>query len=193
MNNAALPVLLQLAEKNSNNLVRSTAIMTLAKVNLPNMLDLYKQALDISTSYAVRGAALNAIQQIDPKEALKLAKKHEAGSKGALRDAIITIYCQNGGDSEWPFVYYSFADPGSPLQYRFTGRFASLTGSVANPAFAQQGIDAIANLVIELRKYNNLSTFIKVLEQVKAARLKLNDSTSAAYVDTAISRMKASE
>jgi hypothetical protein len=61
---------------------------------------------------------------------------------------------------------------------------------VTNPAFAQQGIDAIANLVIQLRK-NNLSTFIKILEQVKADRLKLNDTASATYADQAISRLKA--
>jgi hypothetical protein len=61
---------------------------------------------------------------------------------------------------------------------------------VTNPAFARQGIDAIANLVIQLKKYDSLSTFIKVLEQVKAGRLKLNDTGLAAYAYKVISRLK---
>jgi aminopeptidase N len=186
----ATPVLLRLAEKDTNNLARAAAIETLAKLNAPGAIGIFKQALDGSTSYAVKGAALNAILQADPKQAFALGKQHEKDSKGKLRDAIITIYCQNGGDAEWSFVYHYFADPSSPLQYRFTGRFAGLTESVSNPVFAQQGIDAIADLVIDLKKFNSLPTFVKILQQVKADRLKLNDTASAVYVDKAISRME---
>ncbi|MBS1503239.1 MAG: HEAT repeat domain-containing protein, partial [Bacteroidetes bacterium] len=190
---SAAPVLLKLVATDTNNLARAAAIETMAKLNVPGAMDIFKQTLAGSTSYAVQGAALNAILQIDPKEAFVLAHQYEKDSKGALRDAIITLYCQNGGDNEWSYIYYNFADPGSPVQYRFTGRFADLAGKVPNPAFAKQGINAIVNLVIELRKYGSLPTFIKILERVKAARLKLSDTASAAYVDAAIAKMKAAQ
>jgi len=188
---AAYPILLQLAGKDNNNLARAEAITTLARLKIPGNLNVFKQAFATSNSFAVQGAALMAIQQADLDQAFILAKKYEKGSKGKLRDAIITLYCQVGGDAEWPYVYDNFADPASPLQYRFTGRFASLAGTVTTPAFARQGIDAIVNLVIQFKKYDSLPTFIKVLEQVKAGRLKLNDTASAAYADQAISRLKA--
>ncbi|HEV9036909.1 MAG TPA: M1 family metallopeptidase, partial [Puia sp.] len=188
---AAERILLRLAVKDTSNLARAEAIETVAKLNVPDVIDIFKQALANSTSYAVQGAALNAILQTDPKEAFTLAKQYEKDSKGKLREAIISIYCQSGGNAEWPFVDYCFADPNSPLQYRFTGRFAALAGSVSNPVYARQGIDAIANLVIELKKFNSMATFVKVLEKVKADRLKLNDASSAEYVDKAISRMNA--
>lgn len=137
----------------------------------------------------MQGAALDAILLIDPSGAFILAKQHEKDAKGKLKDAIITIYCQSGGDAEWPYIYYNFADPASVMQYSFTGKFASLTGTVANPAFAQQGIEAIADLVIRLKKYDKLTRFIEILNQVKADRLKLNDTASAAFADQAISRM----
>jgi len=187
---SATPILLQLAAKDPSNLARAEAIITLARLKMPGNLNSFKQALATSNSFAVQGAALNAIGLEDPKQASMLAKQYEKGSKGKLRDAIITIYCQSGGDAEWPYVYDNFADSASPLQYKFTGRFASLTGRVTNPVFAQQGIDAIANLVIALKKYDSLPTFIKVLEQVKADRLKLNDTASSAYTDKSISRLK---
>jgi aminopeptidase N len=188
---AAIPVLIRLAGHDKSNLARAEAITTLGELKIAGNVDVFKHAVANSTSYAVQGAALNAIQLIDPKQAFVLAKNHEKGSKGKLRDAIITIYCQSGGDAEWPYVYYNFADPSSPLQYSFTGKFASLTGTVANPAFAQQGIEAVADLVIGLKKYDKLPRFIEILNQVKADRLKLNDTASSAFADQAISRMKA--
>ena len=188
---AAIPVLLRLAAHDTSNLARAEAINTLGELKIPGNMDVFKHALANSTSYAVQGAALNAIQLIDPKQAFILAKNYEKGSKGKLRDVIITIYCQSGGDAEWPYVYYNFADPSSPLQYSFTGKFASMTGTVANPAFAQQGIEAVADLVTGLKKYDKLPRFIEILNQVKADRLKLNDTASAAFADQAINRMKA--
>ena len=134
---------------------------------------------------------MDAILLIDPSGAFILAKQHEKDAKGKLKDAIITIYCQSGGDAEWPYIYYNFADPASVMQYSFTGKFASLTGTVANPAFAQQGIEAIADLVIRLKKYDKLTRFIEILNQVKADRLKLNDTASAAFADQAIGRISA--
>jgi aminopeptidase N len=190
MKASAAPILFQLAEKDPNNLAHAEAITTLARLKLPGNLTVFQQALATSNSFAVQGAGLTAIQAIDPGQSFLLAKHFEKDSKGKLRDAIITIYCQSGGDPEWPYVYTNFADPASPLQYKFTGRFASLTGTVANPAYAQQGIDAITNLVIQLKKYDSLPTFIKVLEQVKTNRLKLNDTASATYADEAIGRLK---
>jgi aminopeptidase N len=186
---AVLPVLIRLAAKDTSNLARAEAIATLGKLKLPENKKLFEAALASSNSYSVQAAALDAIQLTDPKDAFTLAKKYEKGSKGKLRDAIIAIYCQSGGDAEWPYVYYNFANPASVLQYNFTGKFASLTGTVANPAFAQQGIEAIADLVIRLKKYDKLTRFIEILNQVKADRLKLNDTASAAFADQAISRM----
>jgi len=45
-------------------------------------------------------------------------------------------------------------------------------------------------LVIQLKRFDKLARFIEIIDQVKADRLKLNDTASATIADQAITRMK---
>ena len=68
---------------------------------------LFKQALK-SESYAVQGAALSGIDQLDPAQALQMAKGFEKDNRGALTQAIVGVYAESGGSAQWPFVYKQF-------------------------------------------------------------------------------------
>jgi aminopeptidase N len=187
------PILTGLAEHDPNNLVRAEALNQLGKRKLKDNLPLYQRVLQSSTSFVVQGAALNAVSLLDSMQALKLAKTYAKDSKGKLRDAIIQIYCKYGGVSEWPYVYQAFAAPASPLQYTFTGGLATFAGRVSDPADAQQGIAAIAELVVDLNKFDASAVFIATLQRIRDRRLKLNDQASADAADMAIRRIKAGQ
>jgi aminopeptidase N len=187
--NAAQPVLVFLAQYDQSNLARAEAITQLGELKISTNLEIFKGALNKSTSYAVQGTALNGIRLIDTVNAFHLAKAYERDSKGKLRDVIITIYCREGGNMEWPYVYHYFADPGSPLQYSFTRKFADFTGRLENPMYAQQGINAITNLVIQLKKFDKAPIFIEILNQIKTQREQLHDNASVRSVDLAIAKI----
>jgi len=190
---AGLPILTDLAIHDPSNLARAEAITQLGKRKTPANFEMFKQAVQSSNSYAVQSAALEAIWLQDPSSSISLAKPYENDSKGKLTQAILEIYIRSGGNAQWPYVYHCFTDPGSPYQYSFTRQFADFTGRINSAADAQEGIEAIADAVIQLKRLTATPRFINILNQVKGKRLKLNDQASAHTVDLTISRIKTAQ
>ena len=143
VHNAALPVLASLAQTDENTLVRAAAITALGKLKAAGNMNIFKQALS-SPSYAVQGAALSAINQLDPAQALTLAKGFEKDNQGTLTTAMINIYGTGGGDAEWPYVYNKYTGETTPqAKFNMIRGFAAFTAHVPNPEYAQQGIKEI--------------------------------------------------
>jgi aminopeptidase N len=183
---AALPVLTSLAQTDENTLVLAAALNTLSKLKDKANLNLFKQKLS-SQSYAVQGAALNGISQIDPAQGLQLAKGFEKDNSGALTQAIVNVYAENGGAAQWPFVYKQFTNADVNEKFGLIRNFAKMTGNVDNPADAQQGIDEIKNLGIKYKKFDGVGPFIAgLLNSIKDQRAKLKDDASAKVADDAI-------
>jgi aminopeptidase N len=93
--NAAIPVLTTLVQTDVNTLARAAAITVFGKLKNAEYLPIFNKALG-SQSYAVQGAALTAINLLDPARALILAKGFEKDNKGALTQAIKAVYAANG-------------------------------------------------------------------------------------------------
>jgi hypothetical protein len=96
--------------------------------------------------FNVQAAALWALSQSDPAEALTLAKTLEKGSKGTLCDAIFLVYTTSGGDPEWAWVYKAFLNKSPQEQFECSERFGDMVAHVRNPVYAQQGIAALKEL-----------------------------------------------
>jgi aminopeptidase N len=182
--NAAVPVLTSLAQTDDNTLVRAAAITALGKLKAAGNMTIFKQALS-SQSYAVQGAALAAINLLDPKQALPLAKGFEKDNKGALTQAIIAVYSISGGNDEWPYVLNAFNDASPQGKFTMARNFAAMTGHVDNPAYAQQGIAAFKDLGIKYKKFGVAPFVTGVLADIKAQRVKLKDDASAKAADDA--------
>jgi aminopeptidase N len=190
--NAAKPILISLAQNDKNNLVRADAINALGKLKDSNNANLFKQALK-SDSYAIQGASLNAFALLKPNEALTLAKKIEIVSKGKLTEAIINVYATYGHNEQWDYVYHQYTDDNSPNKYSFTLTLADFTGRVENPQYAQEGIEAIKNLITKLKRFGISKRIIEILNQIRAQRILLNDKDSVAAVDKAINEIQAAQ
>ena len=189
IHNAALPVLASLAQTDVNTLVRAAAITVLGNLKASGNMDIFKQALN-SQSYAIQGAALTAIGQLDPAEALKLAKGFESDNKDALTQALLLTYIKYGGEAQWPYLYETFHNATIRLKYHTLSNFADLTAHIQNPADAQQGITELKDLGIKYKQF--LAGPIKgMLNKIKDQRIKMNDQASANAADDAIKQLNA--
>ena len=189
IHNAALPVLASLAQTDVNTLVRAAAITVLGNLKASGNMDIFKQALN-SQSYAIQGAALTAIGQLDAAEALKLAKGFESDNKDALTQALLLTYIKYGGEAQWPYLYETFHNATIRLKYHTLSNFADLTAHIQNPADAQQGITELKDLGIKYKQF--LAGPIKgMLNKIKDQRIKMNDQASANAADDAIKQLNA--
>jgi len=189
IHNDALPVLASLAQTDVNTLVRAAAITALGSLKMSGNVDLFKQALT-SQSYAIDGAALVAINNIDPIEGFKLAKTFEADNKGPLTAALLNVYATDGGDTEWTYVYQNFHNAGRRVKPNIVGQFAAMVGRINSPAYAQQGITELKNYGMASRLRGGDKKAITLLTNIKAQRIKLNDTASANAADDAITQLK---
>jgi aminopeptidase N len=186
IHNAALPVLTSLAQTDENTLVRAAAISALGKLKASGNMNIFKQSLS-SDSYAIQGAALDAINLLDPAQALPLAKGFEKDNKGALTTAVVTVYATNGSSEQWAYVFNAYKEASPQGKFNMIrGAFSSMVGHVDKPEYAQQGITAIKEFGINFKQFGIAPPIISALSDIKAQRTKLNDTASAQAVDDAI-------
>jgi aminopeptidase N len=184
---AAYPLIVEIAKKDSISLTRAQAIVFLGKFKKPADLELLKQALK-SESYAVQGAALWAINQINPAEATALAPLYEKDNKGDLSGAIFTVYTANAGDEKWDYIYHFYMGRFEEQRYKLTEKFGNYLGRLKNQEHLLQGIEEIKKLGVEFKKYVGPKV-IGILTQVKTNRAGLNDAASVKVVDDAIAEI----
>ncbi|SFD74402.1 hypothetical protein SAMN05518672_10332 [Chitinophaga sp. CF118] len=118
----------------------------------------------------VQAAALLAMSETDPAEAVIMAKMYEKDSKGALADAIFTIYTTGGGNPEWPYVYKTFKNKSAQQQFSLSEKFGDLTGHVKNPEYVQQGIEALKDLGIVYRENDTEEKIVAILTLISTNR-----------------------
>lgn len=71
LNEAALPFILKLAKSDENSLVKTAAIQTIGTAKIaPQQLQLFKDELK-NKSYAIMGASLSALADINHAEGIK--------------------------------------------------------------------------------------------------------------------------
>jgi aminopeptidase N len=192
IHNAALPILTSLAQTDENTLVRAAAITTLGKLKASGNMNIFTDALK-SQSYAVQGAALIAINLLEPTQALTDAKAFESDNKAALTQAIITVYATNGGNDQWAYVFKAFNDAGPQGKFGMVRNVAAMIGHVESPEYAQQGIGALKDLGIKYKQFG-VGPFVDgLLTDIKAQRTKLKDDASAKAADDAIKAVDAAK
>lgn len=182
---AALPILVNLAQNDENTLVKAAAITTLGKLKKQEYLDLFKKALR-SQSYAVQGAALNALALIDPAQALSIAKPFEADNKGALTKAIIKIYSVSGNSSQWSFVLNGFNLMSPQSKYDNLQNFSLMIGKLDKQELVKEGIKTIMDFGVKYKKQGVAPASINALSVIKAQRTQLNDEVGVQAADSAI-------
>jgi len=187
--NAAQPILTNLAQTDPNTIVRANAIAVLGKLKASGMMNLFMDGLK-SESYAVQAASLNAITQLDAPQGFQLAKGFEKDNKGALTNAILSVYAANGTDAEWPFVYAQYKEAGAQTKYNLARALGTMAGKLNSSEYAQQAISELKAFGVQYKTQGIAPNIVTVLEGLKAARTQKNDTASVAAADEAIKALK---
>lgn len=178
LRSTALPLLADLARTDPNTLVQADAIGTLSVLKDPAYLPLFRQMLN-SPSYSVSGAALNGIIRLDPALGLSLAKRFESDNEGQLTQAIISVYAEQGGDAQWPFVYQHYRAAEIQDQIHLAKAFSGMIGRLASQEAALQGIEELKQMAIRHKRDGVAPFIIKLLESIKDQRTVLSDPAGA--------------
>jgi len=190
LRNGALPMLAKIADGDSNTLVRTAAIFTLAILKDRLYLPVFTRALDCG-SYSVQGAAISAIGEIDSLAAMKYAKTFEMDNQGPLTQAIARVYAKYGGEEQWKFVFRRYVNAGLQDKIHLTQVFAAMIGRLESPAFAQDGISELKRVAIQYKKDGAGSYVSKFLAVIKDQRAAMNDTASAGAAAAAMAEIEA--
>lgn len=188
LRDAAMPRIIELAGKDSNTLVRASALRTLAALKDPANLDIFKKAL-ISPSYQVEASALYGINEIDPAIAVKYAKDFEGDNVGDLTQVIVRVYASNGGDAKWPYVYQRYVNGTLQEQIHLTEKFSGMIAGLKNQQYVHQGIATLKFMGITYKKEGAAPYIIKYLNGIKEERNKINDLASSRDIEEAIEQI----
>ncbi|MBB6501555.1 M1 family metallopeptidase [Pedobacter cryoconitis] len=186
---AALPVILKIAQSDENNLAKAQAMKIIGSApGAAEQLPLFNEGLK-NSSYAVQGAALQALATLKPNEALNIAKTFEKDNKGDLTKSILSIYAKSGSDTEWPFVYKNYKENDPQAQFEMLRDFSRMTAQVKNPEYAQQGITELKKMGINYKSQGAGPIIISVLNQIKTVRQQQNDNASVKTIDEAVQQI----
>lgn len=183
--NAAIPLILKIAESDDNNLAKAQALKIISTTkDAAQQLPLFTAGLK-SNSYAVQGASLFAMVNLKPAESFAMAKAFEKDNKGDLTKAIIAVYAKNGSDTEWPFVFKNFEESDPQTKFEMLKDFAFMTARVKSPEYAQQGINALKEIGVKYKSQGAAPVILNVMDQLKQVRQEQNDSASVKLITAA--------
>lgn len=186
LNEAALPVILKLAKGDENNLVKAAAIQVIGTSKIASQqLQLFKDELK-NQSYAIMGASLSALADVDHAEGVKMAKTYEKGSTDRLVSAIISVYGKYGQDSEWAYVYKNFQEANSRNKIYVMKDFTGMLARLKSPEYTQQGVTVVKDFGIKLKEFGFGTKAIEDLNRIKLARKQMNDDASVQFIEGAI-------
>jgi len=103
VNASTLETVEQFAKTEKNKKAKAKAIELLAATGDSTYKPLFAEYINDS-SYSVAGAALIGLSNIDPENAVTLAKKLAPDAKGKLNDVISAVIMQNGSENDFDFL-----------------------------------------------------------------------------------------
>jgi aminopeptidase N len=138
---------------------KAAALEFLAATKNEKYLALYEKNITDS-SYSVAGAALQGLSSLQPDKAYELAKKYSVDAKGALGDAVTSIFVTNGTEADFAFVAGMYKDaPLTQAKLEMTVTFCEYLTKVNDVAKVKQGIDYVIqfreSIPQQYRKYTD--------------------------------------
>ncbi|RYE28943.1 MAG: HEAT repeat domain-containing protein [Sphingobacteriaceae bacterium] len=190
-----------MAQNDQNNTVKAAAIIALGRMKNPADLALFKSALN-SQSYAVQGAALSALAAQNPADALQLAKGFEKDNKGALTQAIVSVYASQGAEAELPFVSKAFDQGGPQIKFNTMQQgYIGMLGKINDTQKVNARVDAFKDFAIKYKQYGIDQPVISMLNQLKTQKqtqasaadgtLKNQLNAQADYITKAVEQINA--
>ncbi len=143
---AVEPVIVAIAKKDPKHVTRSMAVDKLAEIKKPEYKQLFSSLINDS-SYTLSGAALNALDKIDPAAALIEAKRiSKTNTKGILSEAVASILIKSKDESSFDEIVSAYSKMAlSQSKFNLTSSLANFIGIINNTDKVKRGVDEIVN------------------------------------------------
>jgi aminopeptidase N len=170
-----------LLQMETNNQVIAAALQQLGDSKAGTAMGLYTRALN-SRSFIVQAKALTGMNTVDTAKAMVAARKLENDNYGELTSAIFELYAASGSKANWAFVYRRYTTGTLSEKINLLPQFAAMTASVQDPASAQQGVAVLKQMGVQFKSKGAAPMIIKLLEEVRAARLTQHDHATISLI-----------
>jgi aminopeptidase N len=166
---AAAPVLRkQLAqEKNTNN--QAALLAALGQLQDKKDEKIFTQSLN-SQSYAVQGAALRSLAEVQPAKALARAKTFQNDTHASLTNAVSSVYAEYGDASTWTYVRDRFDAAGVQGKFNMLESMSSFITRLNDATVLKEGVERMQKLAIEYKKYGVAEPILGMLDKIAKAK-----------------------
>ncbi|WP_152559988.1 M1 family metallopeptidase [Hymenobacter sp. IS2118] len=190
---AVAPQLAKLAATDAAVQVQAAALTALAALKEPRYAPVFSRAL-ASPSYRVQGAALQGMAALNPAQALARATAFETDHKGPLTVAMVNVYGQAGGPSQWPLMLAKYDAANPPGRFEMLPGLADILGRLDDPTALSQGIARIKDLTVAYIKFVDSERLIGLLRQIQERQAtRPNGKEAAALVEQAVGAIRAAK
>lgn len=144
---ATFATLQELAKKDNNATVRAAALTQLGSLKDVKLTPIF-EAASKDRSYAAAGAALESLGALDLEKGYTLAKQMEKDSKGALSNAIVSIYAQKGNEADIAFFAKTFNEASGQDKLDAAIQYLSILSIVDNTEEVLKGVEDIKKMAL---------------------------------------------
>lgn len=167
-------------EKNTNN----QAAILLALGSLKDKKDekAFNQALQ-SQSYAVQGAGLQGLAQVQPQKALAQAQALQKNAPASLSAAIASVYAEHGDASHWAYVRNQFDAAGPQGKFQMLESVVGFMSRLPDATVLNEGVERLQKLAIQYKKYGADQPVLAMLDKVQQTKPADQKATIQAAVE----------
>lgn len=184
---AAVPVLTEMAIRDSATLVRASVLNVLAKLKDPSLPGLFETSLQ-SPSYNVQAAALNGLLALDTARAYRYALQLEKGAREKLVYAVAAVFCAAGDTAKLDFMQNAIVSDfyGVYRKLRLAEHYMKLLAKVNDTEKFSRYFKTLVPLREIAVMYHVEPRLVQPLETLKSSR---KDAGEVAMIDRLISNL----
>ncbi len=145
-NKNVLDKMVKMARQDPHSDVRATAIEKLGSLEDKKYLPLFQEAFEQDQAYRVMYAALKAIERVDKKEALKIAKAQENTNNPTLLMAIAEMYSASGDKELAGFFESNWKNTKNYSAITFLMEYGELLSNCKDKDFVSSKVDYLEEL-----------------------------------------------
>lgn len=144
--NPLVDKLKKMAREDRHSDVRATAIEKLGSLENKKLLPLFKEAFAKDQAYRVMYSALKAIERLDSKEAMKMAKAEEGTKSSTLLMAIAEMYSKSGDKVHADFFEKNWSNTTNYSAITFLVQYGELIINSKDDEFAATKVGYLEKL-----------------------------------------------
>jgi aminopeptidase N len=164
---AAAPTLRKLASTEKEPHVQAALLDALSQLKDKKDEKLVAKELTSSPSATVQGAALRALGNINPSQALTRAKAYEVDAPGPLSSAVATLYARQGGVAQWAYIRNRYDAASGRAKFGLIPAMANMLPRLTDATAFKEDVSRLQAFGIQTKGRGGDQFVIKALQDAK--------------------------